>query len=120
MSRPIQAEYRRVLESPEILRRNPQIKRESIELVLRRLRYVGQYLGHITTHFRFERDPDDEPFIELAIEAGASHIVTADNDLLALTHGHDDAAKRLRQRAPRIRIMRAVEFLRELERSDTA
>jgi putative PIN family toxin of toxin-antitoxin system len=92
MSRPIQADYRRVLGSPEILRRNPQITQESIELVLRRLRYVGQYCGHVTTRFRFERDRDDEPFIELAIEGAASHLVTTDDDLLDLMQGHDDAA----------------------------
>jgi len=117
MSRPIQAEYRRVLGSSEMLGRNPHITTESIELVLRRLRYVGLYVGHVTTRFRFDRDPDDEPFIELAIEGAASHLVTSDNDLLALTHGHDDTAKRLRQRAPRLCVMRAVEFLREFERS---
>ena len=39
MSRPVQAEYRRVLGSEEILHRNPQITPEAIELVLRRLRY---------------------------------------------------------------------------------
>jgi putative PIN family toxin of toxin-antitoxin system len=117
MSRPIQAEYRRVLGSPEMLRRNPQITRGAIELVLRRLRYVGQHVGRVTTQFRFDRDPNDAPFIELAIEESASHLVTADNDLLSLQRGHDDAAKRLRQRLPELRILRAAEFLREFEHS---
>jgi uncharacterized protein len=115
MSRPVQAEYRRVLSSPEILRRNPQITDETVELVLRHLRYVGQYLGQINAHFRFDRDPMDEPFIELAIEGSASYLVTSDNDLLSLPRGHDDAAKRLRQRTPALRILRPVQFLRELK-----
>jgi predicted nucleic acid-binding protein len=104
-----------VLSSPEILRRNPQITDETVELVLRHLRYVGQYLGQINAHFRFDRNPMDEPFIELAIEGSASYLVTSDNDLLSLPRGHDDAAKRLRQRTPALRILRPVQFLRELK-----
>lgn len=117
MSRPVQAEYRRVLGSAEILRRNPEITQEAIELVLRRLRYVGEYLRQIKAKFRFERDPDDEPFIELAIAGGASHIVTSDNDLLSLIGGRDDAARRFRQRMPGIRVLRPAGFLRDLEAS---
>jgi len=115
LSRPVQAEYRRVLGSAEMLRRNPEITREAIELVLRRLRYVGEYLGQVKANFRFERDRDDEPFIELAIAGAASHVVTSDNDLLSLAHGHDDAARRFRHRLPSTRVMRPAAFLRELE-----
>lgn len=115
LSRPVQSEYRRVLGSPEMLRRNPQITPQAIELVIRRLRYVGQYLGQVKASFRFDRDPDDEPFIELTIAAAASHLVTNDNDLLALTTGHDDAAHRFRQRVPGVRVLRPAAFLREFE-----
>lgn len=116
MSRPIQAECRRVLGSVEILRRNPEITHQTIELVLRRLRYVGQYFGHVAARFHCDRDPDDEPFIELAIEGSASHFLTSDNDLLSLMRGHDVAAKRLRQRLPSLRIVRPAAFLREFDR----
>jgi putative PIN family toxin of toxin-antitoxin system len=119
ISRAVQAEYRHVLGSAEILRRNPDITQESIQLVLRRLRYVGQYVARVSAQFRFDRDPLDAPFIELAIEASASHLVTSDNDLLSLPRGHDDAAKRLRQRLPRLHIVRLASFLRELEQSQT-
>ena len=115
ISRAVQAEYRRVLGSPHIRCRNPQITHETIELVLRRLRYVGQFIGRVNARFRFERDPDDEPFIELSIEGSALYLVPNDNDLLSLAAGHDDAAKRLRQRLPALRIVRPAEFLRELE-----
>jgi putative PIN family toxin of toxin-antitoxin system len=119
LSRPVQAEYRRVLGSPEMLRRNPEITREAIELVVRRLRYVGEYMGQVKASFRLDRDRDDEPFIELAIAGGASHIVTNDNDLLSLTGAHDDAARRFRQRLPGVRVLRPGAFLREFEASRT-
>lgn len=115
LSRPVQAEYRRVLGSPAMVRRNPEITREAVELVLRRLRYIGEYLGHVGVSFRFDRDRDDEPFIELAIAGAASHVVTGDNDLLSLTAGHDDASRRFRQRLPGIHVLRPAAFLRELE-----
>jgi uncharacterized protein len=119
LNRPVQAEYRRVLGSPAMLRRNPEITREAIELVLRRLRYVGEYLRQVNASFRLDRDRDDEPFIELAIAGTASHMVTSDNDLLSLTNGHDDAARRFRQRLPGVRVLRAAAFLREFEASGT-
>jgi len=118
LSRPIQAEYRRVIGSPEVRRRNPAITPRDVELVLRRLRYVGEYLGHVRARFRFDRDPDDEPFIELAIDGSASHIVTSDMDLLSLSSGRDDAARRFRQRLPRVRVLRPAEFLREFEATE--
>jgi len=115
LSRPVQAEYRRVLGSPEMLRRNPDITHDDVELVLRRLRYVGDYLGHVTAGFRFHRDRDDEPFIELAIEGSATHLVTNDKDLLSLTIGHDEAARRFRQRLSGVRVVRPCTFLAQFE-----
>jgi putative PIN family toxin of toxin-antitoxin system len=116
LSRPVQMEYRRVLGSAEMLRRNAEITPDAIELVLRRLRYLGEYLGNLHTRFQFDRDPDDEPFIELAIEGFASHLVTSDNDLLSLATANDDSARRLRQRLPKINILRPVAFLRHFEK----
>ena len=117
LSRPVQGEYRRVLGSVEMLRLNPQITPEAIELVLRRLRYVGEDLGRTKTRFRFDRDPDDQPFLQLAIAGAASHIVTSDKDLLSLALGHDDAARRFRQRMPGTRVLRPAAFLREFDAS---
>ena len=115
LSRPVQAEYRRVLGSAEMIRRNPQITHEAIELVLRRLRYVGEYIGQVRARFRFDRDRDDEPFIELAIDGGASYLVTGDKDLLSLMTGYDDAGRRFRQRLPGIRVLHPADFLREVD-----
>jgi putative PIN family toxin of toxin-antitoxin system len=115
LDRPVQAEYRRVLGSAEMLRRNPEITPESIDLLLRRLRYVGEFLGQVRISFRFDRDPNDEPFIKLAIAGMASHLLTNDNDLLSLMTAHDDVARRFRQRLPAIRIVRPAAFLRQFQ-----
>jgi uncharacterized protein len=115
LSRALLAEYRRVLGAPEIVRRNPAISGDAVELVLRRLRYVGEHTARPGARFRFDRDRRDEPVLELAIAAAATHIITNDKDLLSLPLGHDEASKRLRQRLPGLRILRPARFLFEYD-----
>ena len=43
LSRPVQAEYRRALGSPEIRRRNPEITQEAIELAAAGMVRPGEY-----------------------------------------------------------------------------
>ena len=43
--------------------------------------------------------------------------MTNDNDLLSLMTGHDDAARRFRQRLPAARVLGPAAFLQEFERS---
>lgn len=62
--------------------------------------------------FVFPRDPKDAALIELAIAGRASHIISTDDDLLALMKGLDDAAKRFRQRLPNASIVTPEEFAR--------
>jgi len=113
LSRPVIAEYRRVLGAAAILRRNPDITSANVELVLRRLRYVGHFLAETNAHFDLARDRDDEPFLELDIDGSATHLITNDNDLLALASDHDDATKRFRQRLHALRVLRPEQFIRE-------
>ena len=69
----------------------------------------------VATIFEYPRDPKDEKFVELAIYGGATHIVSADKDLLSLQTGHGDAAKRFRRRAALTRILEPKDFLAELD-----
>ncbi|MFI5377718.1 MAG: putative toxin-antitoxin system toxin component, PIN family [Tepidisphaerales bacterium] len=117
LSRPVLSEYRRVLGSPEIVRRNPDIAAADLELVLRRLRYFSLNIGPVGARFRFDRDPMDEKIIELPIAGSASHIVTNDKDLLSLMSGHDDAARRFRQRLSNVCVLIPADFLKQFEAS---
>src|SRR5205085_379302 len=87
---------------------------QAVALVLDRLRYLSEYLPHVRARFRFPRDPDDEKFIELAIEGRATHIITADKDLLSLPTSHSEWARRFRQRMPQTVIQRPEHFIRAL------
>jgi predicted nucleic acid-binding protein len=77
----------------------------------------AELIDPVRAHFDYNRDPDDECFIELAIAGAATHIVTHDDDLLSLPRGHKDSAKRFRQRLPRTNVLGSGEFLREFEAS---
>lgn len=115
LSKPVVSEYRAVLTDDDIVRRYPNITPEKVEITLRRLRYVGDVLRSAGAKFDYPRDPKDEMIIELAIAGEATHIVSADKDLLSLMHGHSDAAKRFRQRAPSTRVVDAKTFLLDLD-----
>jgi len=114
LSRDVLSEYRRILNAPAILERHPDITPRAIELVLRRLRYFGEYFPSVNVRFRFSRDPDDAKLIELAIAGGANFIVTYDRDLLSLPSAHSDDAKRFRQRLPHVGVVTASEFIQQV------
>ena len=111
LSKPVLAEYRKVLGYEKVLARNPEITGKRLVLLLQRLRFFSEYLPTISVTFEFDRDPDDAKFVELAIAGNATHIVTYDRDLLSLRDQHTDAAKRFRQRLPNAKILAPPELL---------
>jgi putative PIN family toxin of toxin-antitoxin system len=114
LSKSVLAEYRAVLRNPDVVGHHSAITPQSVELLLRRLRYVSDWHAPVPARFRFARDPGDEPFIELAIAGRATHLITFDNDLLSLPRGFSDAARRFRQRLPSAKIIDPAEFLKRL------
>ena len=111
LSKSVISEYRFVLTSEEIAERYPKITKAKVEIALERLRYVAEVVHPVGVNFEYLRDPRDAKFIELAIAQRASHIVTADKDLLSLPSDHGDSGRRFRQRAPSVRILDAAAFV---------
>ncbi len=66
--------------------------------------------------FVYERDPKDEPYINLAIAAGASYLVSRDNDVLGLAKLSNPDGARLQGHAPHLQILDPVSFLAEVRR----
>jgi uncharacterized protein len=110
LSKPLLLEYQKTLSHPFLLDRFPQLRRRAITASLERLLYVSDYQRRITARFSFHRDPKDSKLIELAISGRASHLITTDNDLLELSSGRDDAAKRFRRRLPKIEVLPPEQF----------
>jgi putative PIN family toxin of toxin-antitoxin system len=117
LSRPVMREYRGVLARDELTHAHPAITPEVVRLVIERLRYSADVVDPVRARFRYDRDPDDACFLELAIAGAGTHIITYDNDLLSLPTQQTDAGKRFRQRLPRVQVLDGGEFMRQFEAS---
>lgn len=111
LSKPVLIEYRAILTAPHIVDRYPELDERTVKVALERLAYIGEVVRRVATRFELPRDRKDAKFIELAIAARATHLITTDRDLLDLTAGRDDASKRLRQRLPSIQVLRPEQFI---------
>ena len=72
---------------------------------------------HVPRVFEYSRDPDDEPYLNLAIAARAAFLVSRDRDLLDLMTGHDAESKQFRQRFRFLKVIEPVGFLNEIEKA---
>jgi putative PIN family toxin of toxin-antitoxin system len=111
LSKPVLDEYRLVL--AHLPERDDSITVFDIQAQLRKLKYLSEYARHARASFVFPRDPTDAKLIELAIDAGATHIVSYDADLLSLPESRGDAGKRFRQRLGGASVVRPEELIRQ-------
>lgn len=83
-------------------------------LLLVELEKRAKVISDVPRAFAYERDPKDEPYINLAIAVGASYLVSRDHDTLVLADPSLPNGERLRQQAPGLRILDTVAFLAEI------
>ena len=62
----------------------PLLTDEKVESLIETLLLKGRLFRNVPKRFELLRDPDDEPYLNLAIEANAQVLVTRDRDLLDL------------------------------------
>ncbi|MEP6924360.1 MAG: putative toxin-antitoxin system toxin component, PIN family, partial [Pyrinomonadaceae bacterium] len=92
---------------------------EIVEAFLVRLRKMARIARQVPKKFSYSRDPDDEPYINLAVEAKADYIVSRDNDLLDLMTGFTDECKDFRRRFRPLRVVEPLEFLKEIRKLES-
>jgi putative PIN family toxin of toxin-antitoxin system len=112
LSEDVLTEIADVLKRPEIRARFPSLTDTLVDEFIEAVRNFGRFYPAVRKHLGYERDPKDEPYLNLAIEAQAHYLVSRDADILELGTGADAAAVEFRQRFPHIRIMEPLEFLR--------
>lgn len=105
------AEIKDVLSRSRLREKNPDLTDEKVEQLIEMLLEKGEFIKKVPQHFEFSRDPNDEPYINLAIEANAVFLVSRDNDLLDLMTGYTDECKDFRRRFRKLKIVDPVEFL---------
>ena len=119
VSREVLAEVEDVLNRPEIRAHVQDLSDEIVGAFLKRLQKLSVLIRSVPKKFSYPRDEDDEPYINLAVEAGADFIITRDKDLLDLMTGHTDECKEFRQRFRSLKVVEPVEFLKLLEDSES-
>ena len=107
----ILAELRDVLARPETQRRFPGLTLEWITSFVANVEQKALRFTGIPRAFVLERDPKDEPYLNLAIAIGARYLVSRDRDLLDLMDDPD-----FRQRYPSVLIVEPPDFLEEMAR----
>jgi putative PIN family toxin of toxin-antitoxin system len=102
-------EIRDVLNRPEIRKAFPKLTDQHVAGFLDHLADKGHRIENVPLVYRFDRDPKDEPFLNLAIATQAPFLVTRDTDLLDLMK--DDE---FRKAYPWLTVLDPVGFLKHV------
>ena len=92
LSREIIAEVRDVLTRPRLRERFPALTDELVDRFLGALETQGVLIPQVPHVFAYQRDPKDEPYLNLAFGAEANYLVSWDTDLLDLAKLSDPMA----------------------------
>jgi putative PIN family toxin of toxin-antitoxin system len=105
----ILAEVRDVLARPETRRKFPLLRPEWVEEFVQGLENKAVAISMVPSIYALDRDPKDEPYVNLAIAIGAQFLVSRDKDLLDLMSDQD-----FRDRFPALTILDPAAFLRAI------
>jgi len=107
-------EIRRVTAYPKLVVRF-NLRPDRVAALLANLPKIGVIIPTVPEVWRYDRDPDDAHYINLALAADARLVVSRDRDLLDLMDSSKPEAAQFQGRFPLLRIVDPVEFLREMD-----
>jgi uncharacterized protein len=116
----ILTEISEVLRRPKLRQRFKTVTPERVDAFLRELQNRAVLLNAVPEVFTYPRDPDDEPYVNLAVAARARYLVTWDKDLLDLANDATAEGSAFQQRFPDLRIVDPVAFLRVFAPTQTS
>jgi putative PIN family toxin of toxin-antitoxin system len=105
------SEIRGLLARPNIRKKFPHLTDEVAAGLVAEIERISTSLSDVPRVFVFPRDPKDEPYINLAIAAGADYLTTRDKDLLDLMEETDFTS-----RFPAVRVIDPASLLRDMEK----
>lgn len=114
VSRELLDEVRDVLSRPLIRQKNPDLTNDRVDAFITRISENATFVDRVPQHFSYVRDPKDEKYINLAVEAEAEYIVSRDKDLLDLMTGYTNECKDFRCRFRPLKVIEPVEFLKTI------
>jgi len=107
-------EIQDVLTRPKIQAKFTQLTPELINTLLTVLADKATLIANVPEHFVYARDPKDERYLNLVIEAKPDYLVTYDDDLCDLVDEKNSDARKFQILAPAVKILRPGAFLREV------
>jgi putative PIN family toxin of toxin-antitoxin system len=113
----IVSEIHDVLTRPRVRQKFPALTDELVGRFVSALVKRAVPVREVPRLFVYNRDPKDEPYLNLAIAAGASYLVSRDTDILDLARSDNPDGVRLRHHAPDLRILDPVSFLADVRRT---
>lgn len=116
VSRETLSEIRDTMNDEEVRAKLPGITDIRVEVLFRRLEQKATSIKQIPKRFEYPRDPDDEPYINLALAAGATHLISRDNDLLDLMRWETEEGREFQKRFRFLKIVTPDVFLNEIEK----
>jgi len=119
VSHDVLAEVSEVLMRPELHRKMKRLTPVTVAEFLDGIRAKARFFDPIPRAFRLPRDPDDEPYVNLAIHSEARYLVTwNERHLTYLMEDNTSEGAEFRARYPNLRIVNPPRFL-ELLRNDS-
>lgn len=100
VSEAILREVRDVLGRDELRRKLPAINDRVVNALVLKLEARAVITTNVPEEYHYDRDPNDEKYLNLAIVSNASYLVSKDDDLLDLISTNTDVALRFRTRYP--------------------
>jgi putative PIN family toxin of toxin-antitoxin system len=92
------------------------INQEDTEDLAQQIRGIATMIDNAPHVFTHPIDPDDSAYVNLAVAANATLIVSRDNHLLKLTDPATPWSKEFRERFPNIKVLQPNNYLAERDR----
>jgi putative PIN family toxin of toxin-antitoxin system len=110
------AETEDVLTRPILVQKFPLSSSEDSATLLRTLRAKAVLLNQVPNAFTLPRDPNDEPYTDLAVAAGAAYLVTwNERHLTYLMKRDTPEGREFCRRFPALKIVDPPTLIREIE-----
>lgn len=109
----VMEEIRRVTAYPKLIAKF-RLRPNRVAALLENLPKVAVVVPNVPDLWRYDRDPDDAHYVNLALAADARLIVSRDKDLLDLMDSSKPEAAEFQKAYPTLRILDPVGFLREI------
>ncbi len=115
LSNAILAEIQNVPLRRELTRRYAHLTPRLVESFVENIQAIAMHIAAPPKTFTLPRDPNDEPYIDLAVAANARYVVTwNDRHLTYLMREDTPEGKEFRAKFPAITILSPTDFLRNV------